>query len=125
MSFNRLILLLVAPVLILVGVLGFVLAPEMTPTSDAAPYNIFHIIFGTLGVAIVLTRFEWPAIIFNLTFGTIDLYQFIASYADLFPETIFQWTPTDDFLHIALGLILALLGIYGFATNRPVAVRHI
>lgn len=113
------------PLLILTGILGFVLSPELTPTSDAAPYNIFHIIFGLIGLLIVWTRQEWPAVIFNLGFGTIDLYQFIASYANLFPEQFFQWTPADDTLHIILGLILALLGIYGLMTNRTVPVRQI
>jgi hypothetical protein len=118
-------LLIFAPVLILVGTLGFVLAPELTPTSDAPPYNIFHIIFGAIGLLIVLTRYEWPAVAFNLIFGVIDLYQFVASYADLFPEQFFQWTPADDTLHVVLGLILALLGLYGFLTNRPVPVRQV
>jgi hypothetical protein len=125
MSFNRLILLIFAPVLILIGALGFVLAPELTPTSDAPPYNIFHIIFGAIGLLIVLTRYEWPAVAFNLIFGVIDLYQFVASYADLFPEQFFQWTPADDTLHIVLGLMLALLGLYGYFTNRPVPIRHV
>ena len=125
MSFNRATLAIFGPVLILTGILGFVLSPELTPTSDAAPYNIFHIFFGVIGLSLVLTGIEWPVIIFNLTFGTIDLYQFVASYADLFPAQFFLWTPADDTLHIVLGLILALLGIYGYMTNRPVPVRQI
>jgi hypothetical protein len=125
MSFNRATLLIFAPLLILTGALGFLLSPELTPTSDAAPYNIFHIVFGFVGLMIVFTRYEWPVIAFNLIFGTIDLYQFIASYSDLFPEQFFQWTPTDDMLHIVLGLILALIGLYGFLTNRPVPVKQI
>jgi hypothetical protein len=125
MSFNRATLAIFGPVLILTGTLGFLLSPELTPTSDAAPYNIFHIVFGIIGLLIVLTRYEWPAVLFNLIFGTIDLYQFVASYANLFPEQFFKWTPADDVLHIVLGLILALLGIYGLMTNRPVPVRQI
>ncbi|HEV7643205.1 MAG TPA: DUF4383 domain-containing protein [Pyrinomonadaceae bacterium] len=125
MSFNRATLAIFGPVLILAGILGFFLSPELTPTSDAAPYNIFHIVFGVIGVLIVLTRQEWPAIGFNLIFGTLDLYQFVASYANLFPEQLFQWTRADDVLHIVLGLILALLGLYGYLTSRPVPVRQI
>jgi hypothetical protein len=125
MSFNRVTLAIFGPVLILTGTLGFLLSPELTPTSDAAPYNIFHIVFGVIGLLIALTWLEWPAIIFNLVFGSIDLYQFAASYANLFPEQLFQWTPADDVLHIVLGLILALLGLYGYLTNRPVPVRQI
>jgi hypothetical protein len=125
MSFNRATLAIFGPVLILTGTLGFLLSPELTPTSGAAPYNIFHIIFGVIGLLIVLTRLEWPAIAFNLIFGTIDLYQFVASYAHLFPEQFFRWTPADDVLHLVLGLLLTLLGFYGYLTNRPVPVRQI
>lgn len=125
MSFNRLFLLIFAPVLVLVGALGFVLAPELTPTSDAAPYNIFHIVAGCIGLLIVVTRREWPAIGFNLALGAFDIYQFVASHADWFPEQFFQWTRTDDILHIVIGITLALLGIYGYVTNRPIPVRHI
>lgn len=125
MSFNRLILLIFALALILIGILGFVLAPELTPTSDAAPYNIFHIVAGCVGLMIVMTRREWPAIVFNLGLGAFDIYQFVASHADWFPEQFFQWTRTDDILHITIGIILALLGLYGFMTNRPIPVRHV
>lgn len=125
MSTNRLTILIFAPVLILVGVLGFVIPPEQSLTSGAAPYNIFHIFFGIVGLAVLLTRNEITAGWFNLGFGLIDLYQFAASYADLFPEQLFRWTRTDDLLHIVIGLILALIGIYGLLTTRPVPVRYI
>jgi hypothetical protein len=125
MSFNRLFLLILAPMLIAAGLLGFLVNPDLTPTSDAPPYNIFHIVFGIVGLLIVYTRFEWPAVIFNLLFGVIDLYQFIASYEDLFPEQFFQWTSADDMLHIVIGLLLAVVGFYGLMTNRPVPIKQI
>lgn len=125
MSFNRLFLLIFATVLVLIASLGFLLSPEMTPTSDAVPYNIFHIVAGCIGLLIVVTRREWPAIVFNLLLGAFDIYQFVASHANWFPEQFFQWTKTDDILHITIGIILALLGIYGLITNRPIPVRHV
>jgi hypothetical protein len=125
MSLNRLTLLVFAPLLILVGVLGFVIPPEQSLTSGAAPYNIFHIFFGVVALVILFTRNETGAACFNLGFGLLDLYQFVASYVHLFPEQLFRWTRIDDALHIAIGLILFLIGVYGIMTNRPVPVRYV
>jgi hypothetical protein len=125
MSFNRLTLLIFGPLLILVGILGFVIPPGQGFTSGAAPYNIFHIFFGAVALMILLSRNEVGAAIFNFGFGMIDLYQFVASYANLFPKQHFQWTAADDTLHIVIGLILVIIGLYGLMTNRPVPVRHI
>jgi len=125
MSFNRLTLLIFAPLLILAGILGFVIPPGMGITSGAAPYNIFHIFFGVVALIVLLSRNEIGAAVFNFGFGMIDLYQFVASYAHFFPEKQFQWTAADDTLHIVIGLVLVLLGFYGLMTNRPVPVRHI
>lgn len=55
----------------------------------------------------VLTRF------FLIGFGAIDLYQATASFAHIFPEKYFQWTPVDDILHIVIGAALILLGLFG------------
>jgi hypothetical protein len=125
MSFNRLTLLIFAPLLILVGILGFVIPPEQSLTSGAAPYNIFHLFFGIVALGILLARSETGAGYFNLGFGLIDLYQFVASYADLFPEQYFRWAAADDILHIVIGLILVLVGIYGLMTTRPVPVKYV
>lgn len=125
MSFNRLTLLIFAPLLILVGVLGFVIPPGQSLTSGAAPYNIFHLFFGIVALVILFTRNEVGAAWFNLGFGAIDLYQFVASYADLFPEQYFRWTAADDVLHIVIGLILVLMGVYGLMTTRPVPVKYV
>ncbi len=125
MSINRLTLMVFGPLLILAGVLGFVIPAEASLTSGAAPYNIFHIFFGVAALIILLTRNEIGAAVFNFGFGLIDLYQFAASYAHIFPERQFQWTSTDDTLHIVIGLVLTLIGLYGLMTNRPVPVRHI
>ena len=52
-SWNRIVLTIFAPLLILVGALGFVLPEEASLTSGAPAYNIFHLIFGAVGMACV------------------------------------------------------------------------
>ncbi len=104
--------------LILTGIAGFLVPPNMSLTSGAAPYNIFHIIFGIAGLVIVWLGKNQLASLFNAAFGSIDLYQALASYLHLPPESIFHWTRVDDILHIVLGLMLLLIGCYGLLTQR-------
>jgi hypothetical protein len=116
-SLNYITLMIFAPVLILTGVAGFLMSGDKGLTSGSIPYNIFHLISGSIGLIILLTRRERWIIGFNIGFGLIDLYQALASYKHLFPERLFRWTGVDDLLHITLGLLLVIIGCYG-ALNR-------
>ena len=109
---NWLVLVVFAPVLILVGVLGFVLPEAASLTSGAPAYNWFHIAFGTLGLLLALTRKESYARAFNLGFGLIDLYQAAASFLHLFPENLFRWTRADDVLHVVVGALLVFVALF-------------
>ena len=102
-----------APVLILAGVAGFLVPARLSLTSGAAPYNVFHVFFGTIGLIVLWTRKESLVGFFNLGFGLIDLYQALASYANLPPKQYFLWTRVDDTLHILIGLALVIIGCYG------------
>lgn len=108
---NVLVLRVFAPLLLVVGVLGFVTPASMALTSGAAPYNIFHLIFGAVGVGCVLSKQLNLVRGFNVGFGLIDLYQAIASFADLWPKAAFQWKPADDVLHVVIGLGLVVVGV--------------
>ncbi|MGI8657079.1 MAG: hypothetical protein ACR2LC_17900 [Pyrinomonadaceae bacterium] len=77
-SANRIALMVFAPVLILTGIAGFLIPADKGLTSGAMPYNVFHIVFGCLGIALWLSKDEWLAINFNIGFGLIDLYQALA-----------------------------------------------
>jgi hypothetical protein len=112
-SLNYLTLAIFAPVLILVGVAGFLIPARQSLTSGAAPYNVFHIVFGTIGLLIVWSRREQLISFFNAGFGLIDLYQALASYLQLPPKEYFLWTRVDDILHILIGLALVIIGGYG------------
>lgn len=112
---NRVVLAIFAPVLILTGALGFVLPPG--PMSAAPAYNIFHIVFGALGGALVLARRPGPIRAFNIGFGLIDLYQAVASFLGLFPLAYFQWKTADDVLHVVIGAALVAVGLMG-RSNR-------
>lgn len=108
---NYITLAVFAPILILTGALGFIL-PE-TLMSGAPAYNIFHIIFGLLGLVLVLSKNSNLIRAFNIGFGLIDLYQALASFLDWFPESYFQWKTADDALHIIIGALLVLIGLFG------------
>ncbi len=110
---NWLALLILAPVLILAGVLGFVIPAQLSLVSGAPAYNIFHIAFGVIGLLLLRMKHTSPIRVFNVGFGIIDLCQALASLAHLFPERLFRWTRTDDVLHVVIGAALIVVGFYG------------
>ena len=117
-SINYITLAIFAPVLILVGVAGFLVPPQQSLTSGAPAYNVFHIIFGFIGLGILTFRRQWLISFFNTGFGLIDLYQALASYLNLPPKDYFLWTRVDDILHILIGSALVIIGCYGIF-KRP------
>jgi hypothetical protein len=112
-SLNFITLAIFAPVLIIAGIAGFVIPAEQSLTSGAPAYNIFHLIFGAIGLLLVCTRNELWLSSFNFGFGLIDLYQAMASALHLPPEEYFLWTKVDDILHVLIGLALVIIGVYG------------
>ena len=113
MDINYYVLLVFAPLLIVVGILGFVIPESKSLTSGAPAYNIFHIVFGGIGIGCVLFGVEPCIRTFNIVFGLIDLYQAAASYLHIFPKNQFRWKPADDILHVVIGPGLILVGIAG------------
>ena len=110
---NYYLLFVFAPVLILTGILGFIIPKEKSLTSGEPAYNIFHIVFGLLGLMLVFLRDDALMRSFNIGFGLIDLYQAGASFAHIFPEKYFRWTRVDDVLHVVIGIILVAVGSFG------------
>jgi hypothetical protein len=102
-----------APLLILTGIAGFLIPERFSLMSNAAPYNLFHIIFGCIGLAITITNSDALASLFNLGFGLIDLYQVLASVVGLAPIQYFHWTYADDVLHVLIGFALVIIGGLG------------
>lgn len=112
-TLNQTTLMIFAPLLILTGIAGFVIPAQYSLVSNAAPYNLFHIIFGAIGLLLLQTGNDLAASSFNLGFGLIDLYQALASVIGLSPIEYFQWTYADDVVHVILGFALAIIGGYG------------
>ena len=104
----------------MVGVAGFVLPQQLSLTSGAPAYNVFHLIFGLLGLLFLWLRKDWLVSSFNAGFGLIDLYQALASYAYLPPKQHFLWTGVDDILHVVIGTVLLVIGSYGLLKQRKV-----
>lgn len=105
--------MIVAPLLLLTGIAGFVLPEQYALMSNAAPYNLFHIFFGALGLVLLPAKDDVVASTYNLGFGLIDLYQVLASVIGLTPIQYFHWTYADDVVHVILGFALVIIGGYG------------
>lgn len=113
-TLNRITLAIFAPLLMLTGILGFIIPEQYSLMSGAAPYNLFHLIFGAIGLFLVTaTKSDLPASVFNVGFGLIDLYQVLASVVGLTPIQYFLWTFFDDVAHVLIGFALVLIGGYG------------
>jgi hypothetical protein len=108
---NVVVLRLFAPLLLVVGVLGFITPESLALTSGATPYNVFHLVFGVVGLGALASRDLGPVRAFNVGFGLIDVYQAVASLAGLWPKAYFQWKATDDVLHVVIGLALVAVGL--------------
>jgi hypothetical protein len=96
-----------------VGVAGFLIPAEKGLTSGAPAYNVFHIVFGVIGVLVLWSGKEKLISFFNAGFGLIDIYQALASYLKLPPEQYFLWTTVDDALHVIIGFFLLIIGSAG------------
>ena len=115
---NDLVLIIFAPILILTGIGGFLIPEDMALMSGVSSYNIFHIIFGLVGLIIWYLGRPFGAAIFNIGFGLIDLYQAVASFFELPPTALFQYTIADDILHLLIGLFLFVVGLYGMKSSQ-------
>lgn len=113
MDLNYYVLLVFAPVLVVVGILGFLIPENKSLTSGAPTYNVFHIAFGLLGIGLVYWQCGGCTRAFNIGFGLIDLYQAAANLLGWFPKAQFRWKRTDDVLHILIGCALVLIGVFG------------
>jgi len=113
-SLNQITLTILAPLLMLTGIAGFLIPAQYSLMSGATPYNLFHLIFGAIGLLLVTaTKSELGASLFNFGFGVIDLYQVLASVVGLTPIQYFYWTYADDVVHVVLGFALVIIGGYG------------
>ena len=115
---NDLVLLIFAPILILTGIGGFIIPEDIALMSGAVPYNIFHILFGVIGLSIWYFTSSFWAAIFNIVFGLIDLYQALASFFGLPPADVFHYTIGDDVLHVVIGVFLFVVGSYEIKSNK-------
>jgi hypothetical protein len=119
-TINQTALMIVAPLLLLAGIAGFVLPERYALMSNAAPYNLFHIFFGALGLALFSAKNDLVASVYNFGFGLIDLYQVLASVVGLTPIEYFHWNYADDVVHVILGFALVIIGGYGLRSRiRP------
>ncbi|HZN07395.1 MAG TPA: hypothetical protein VFB65_11455 [Pyrinomonadaceae bacterium] len=117
-TLNQKTLMVLAPLLVLTGIVGFVIPEQYNLMSGATPYNMFHLICGTLGLLLISANSDLLASSFNLGFGLIDLYQVLASVVGLTPIQYFHWTYVDDVVHVLLGFALVIIGGYGISRAK-------
>lgn len=117
-TLNQKALMVLAPLLVLTGIAGFVIPEQYNLMSGATPYNMFHLICGTVGLLLISANSDLLASSFNLGFGLIDLYQVIASVVGLTPIQYFHWTYVDDVVHVLLGFALVIIGGYGISRAK-------
>ena len=117
-TLNQKALMVLAPLLVLTGIAGFVIPEQYNLMSGATPYNMFHLISGTLGLLLISANSDLLASSFNLGFGLIDLYQVLASVVGLTPIQYFHWTYVDDVVHVLLGFALVIIGGYGISRAK-------
>jgi hypothetical protein len=116
---SRSVLRVFGPILVVTGILGFVVPQRKAATSGAPAYNIFHLIFGGVGIACAASRRRRPAQAFNIGFGALDLYQAAASRRGWFPKRWFRWKTADDLLHVGIGAALIIAGLCARAPYPP------
>lgn len=124
-TLNQKTLMVLAPLLVLTGIAGFLIPEQYSLMSGAAPYNMFHLIFGALGLVLMAANRDLLASSFNFGFGLIDLYQVLASIVGLTPIQYFHWTYVDDVVHVILGFALVIIGGYGIRNWLSSAKRHL
>ena len=112
-TLNQKTLMVFAPLLLLTGIAGIVIPEQYSLMSGAAPYNLFHIFFGAIGLMLTMSKSDLLASSFNFGFGLIDLYQVLASAVGLTPIQYFHWTYLDDVLHVLIGFALVIIGGHG------------
>ena len=119
-SLNQITLTILAPLLMLTGIAGFLIPERYSLLSGATPYNLFHLIFGAIGLLLLSAQNDLWASLFNFIFGLIDLYQVLASVVGLTPIQYFHWTYADDVVHVLLGFALVIIAGYGlFKWKKP------
>lgn len=117
-TLNQITLTILAPLLLLTGIAGFVLPERYALMSNAVPYNLFHLVAGAIGLFLISAKSDLVASAFNFGFGLIDLYQVLASVVGLTPIEYIHWTYIDDLVHVLLGFALAIIGGYGLRQLR-------
>ena len=117
-TLNETTLMILAPLLLLTGIAGFVIPEQYTLMSNALPYNLFHLIAGAIGLILISAKSDLAASAFNFGFGLIDLYQVLASVVGLTPIEYIHWTYVDDVVHMLLGFGLVIIGGYGLNRLR-------
>ncbi len=112
-NLNFLILVIISPILILVGIVGFITPDSKKIVSTETAYNIFIIASGVLGAVILLSNHDLVLKGFNVILGLTGLYQAVAARTRWFPWHYFRWTRVDIIINTVIGLLFLTAGLLG------------
>jgi hypothetical protein len=102
---------IVGIVLTLVGLAGFVTGGTLLMFRINALHNVVHLLSGVLGLAAGFGGGGQRARQYNQVFGVIYLLVTVLGLAAPgFMGRLLAINPADNFLHLALGLVLAIVG---------------
>src|SRR5215510_690095 len=66
-TLNQMTLMVLAPLLVLTGIAGFVIPERYNLMSGSAPYNMLHLFFGALGLLLISSKSDLLASLFNFS----------------------------------------------------------
>jgi hypothetical protein len=126
-NLNKTVALVFGIVFLLVGVLGYV--PALTPGGALLGifmvhglHNVVHLLFGVLGLAAAFTGlsmlYNRVAGIIYLAIGVLGFFPFLVPNGMLLGLVMIN--TADNFLHLAIGLVLAVVG-FALPARRMVA----
>jgi hypothetical protein len=108
---NLLILKILSPLLLMLGVAGYLLPKEYSFICRDCYYNLLHINLGMMGFIMLFASNQALIRLYNIFLGFLFFYQATASLLNIFPARLFHYTCIDDIFHTDLGCMLLLVGI--------------
>ena len=110
-NLNRTVAMIVGGVLLLVGLLGFVWDPVLGLFEVGVVHNVIHLLTGAVLLAAAFMNHGMYARTTNITLGVVYLIvALLGFFAPSILGAIIEYNVADNWLHLALGVVLAGVG---------------
>ncbi len=119
-SQQQLLAQVVGAVLTLAGVAGFLTGGTLLIFGVNALHSVVHLLSGVLGLAAGFSAGGQWARYYNQGFGVVYLIVTVLGFVAPVPmASLLAINPADNFLHLALGLVLAGVGFDVLSKAMP------